>query len=95
MGVVGFDAALEESHEIVDVEVVSAGRHELFPVPSLEYVVRLGIYPVGFQGVIRVYLAEAFKHLSRVGRYPVAFGKHFFVVGVERHDHVVVAPASE
>lgn len=91
LGVVGFDAALEESHEIVDVEVVPARRHELFSVPSLEHVVRLGIYPVGFQGVIRVYLAEAFEHLSRVGGYPFVLGKHFLVVGIERHDHVVVA----
>ena len=42
-------------------------------------------------GVIRVYLAEVLSTLPASVGYPVAFGKHFFVVGVERHDHVVVA----
>ena len=56
---VGFDAATQELHEVFDVEVVSARRHERFPVAALQYVVGLGVDAVGFQRIVGVDPAPA------------------------------------
>lgn len=88
---VGFDAATQELHEVFDVEVVSARRHERFPVAALQYVVGLGVDAVGFQRIVGVDLAETFEHFARIGGHPFVFGQDFLVVGVERRDHVIPA----
>lgn len=71
---VGFDAAAQELHEVFDVEVVSARRHERFPVAALQYVVGLGVDAVGFQRIVGVDLAETFEHFARIGGHPFVFG---------------------